>query len=179
MKTLRIITLVISLVVVFQQGALAQRKIDEMTASERNEYIRELYYTDYTDLNLSTDEAAALKKDLNTFGNYLVKKGKGFVSAGLWGGLGGAMACAVIGGATRCMPVVYGSAAFLVGGIVLTTVGISQKNKGLALLDYSRMVVADASIYPIQMDNLAFGINVSTDMVTHFQQFGPSIAIRF
>jgi hypothetical protein len=179
MKTLRYFSIIISLVIVSQQIASAQRVIGEMSASERNEYIRELYYADYEDLNLSTSEAKALKQDLNTFGNYLVKNGKGLVSAGLWVGLGGGMACAIVGGATKIMPIVYGSAAFLAGGIVLTTIGFVQKSKGLKLLDYSRMVIADASVYPVQFDNLAFGFNVSVDAATHFQQFGPSIAIRF
>ena len=180
MKIIRILIPALALLLGFEALSSAQVYHPEaLSASQRRELINELYFADYLDHNLSTKEASDLKGNLQNFGNYLVNRGVTFKKIGYWGGLGGAMLCAIVGGATKTMPVVYGSAAFLVGGVVFVAIGMSDKSKGQTMLDHARMVVASSATYPLQMDNLALGISTTLNPVNHTVALGPAIAIRF
>lgn len=180
MKLFRIIIPILALLIGAEAVSSAQViRPEDLSASQRREFIDELYYTDYSDLNLSSQEARDLKANLQNFGNYLVHRGVTMQRIGFWAGFGGAIVCAVAGGATGVMPIVYGSAAFLAGGVALVAVGIGNKSKGMKLQDYSRVIVASSATYPLQMDNLAFGVCTSLNPVNNTVAFGPAVALRF
>lgn len=158
---------------------------NRMSGGERRAYTKELLDIEPEDMRLTTNQILDLKREMQVFGNALQRKS----SKEYWWGLGTfilapTLVVLPIALAVDMEELLYvGYPVFMVGGAYLVAKSMVDSKRARQLLDKSRLLIAQSSTYPWELNldgaQIAFGISATRNIQDWSATLGPSLSIRF